>query len=118
MEIKLLSGLDVGGDALEVRAEVRETEGAEPVLIVARGWVSAIYNHFDPEHYEERPDLPGQMTRRDDAVPRRMTDVEVGEYCVRLVKEAFAASRRVEVQGGSVAQPVSFLASAVVARAG
>ena len=81
-------------------------------------WIYWTYNHFDPEHYEEREELPGQLTRRDDAVPRRMTDVEVGHYCYRLVKEAFEARAVVVPQAVSFLSPAVFAGSCCQRRAG
>lgn len=62
-------------------------EGAvEGTATVARGWLSAIEQHFPPSAYEQVGD---ELVRDDDAQARRMTAAEQRAYCERLLLEVY-----------------------------
>jgi hypothetical protein len=76
--ITLLSADDIGNDVLLVRAIV--DDDLDPTE--ARGWVSALTNHYDPDAYGE------DGHRLADAKPRHLSDAEARAYCEQLVRDA------------------------------
>lgn len=95
MEIRITSIEDVGEDVLRTTGIVTlfdaEGNAAQQIPVTATGWVSATTNHFGEECYQQRG---GERHRKDTAKPRLMTEVEVGHYCYRLLREAYLNSLR------------------------
>jgi hypothetical protein len=89
MEIKITETLDAGGDVLIVRGMV------DGVAHEARGWMSALTNHYDAKDYVEIP-APSKKVKhgkahgrhlRSSAKPREMTKKERQAYCEQLLRE-------------------------------
>lgn len=92
--------LDDGDDVLVVRGTVDgvtidvpdpDHEGEtvkEPLEFEARGWLSALTNHYDASAY----DADGNL--KDDAKPRQMTTAERRAYCEGLLVAAVEAAPR------------------------
>jgi hypothetical protein len=68
--------LNCGNDVLLVKAEV------DGQVYEARGWVSAIENHYDDSAYDDDGNRAASAKRR------AMTSAEVGDYALRLLLEA------------------------------
>ena len=75
MATVILSVEDRGDDVLVVRGTVE-------VAVEARGWLSAMTNHYGPGCYD-----PGGNLLKD-AVSREMTEAEKHAYLVRLLEGA------------------------------
>src|ERR1700730_2389460 len=98
-EIEITGLSDLGGDVLEVEALGPAHQGIgpdnQPATVrdryIARGWVSALTNHFDAAALEE--DLVDKTVlrgvkgeRHRDARAREMTPAEKREYCLELLR--------------------------------
>lgn len=102
MKIEIKETLDAGDDVLVVRGTVEgvtakdEKGEAVPILIEARGWLSATTNHYDTTDYEDIPEptkddkhgrAHGHHLKKG-AKPREMTPAEKREYCEALLAAA------------------------------
>lgn len=76
MTVEIFEALDFGDDVLLVRGTV------EGVPVEARGWMSAMTNHFEADEYD------GDGHLIDGAEPRQMTSAERKTYCETLLREA------------------------------
>lgn len=76
MDVTLTSVEDAGNDVLLIKAVVGDQE------VEARGWASAITNHYDAS----ANDAKGQ--RKPNQKPRAMTAAEVKAYCEQRIREA------------------------------
>jgi hypothetical protein len=93
-KVTIKETLDAGADVLVVRGTV------DLVEVAARGWMSAMTNHYDPSGYEDIPesteDAPHDRAHgrhlKKDATPREMTREEKRAYCERLLLEAAGKS--------------------------
>lgn len=95
MSIRVTEAIDLGGDVLLVRGEL-EADG-ETVPLEAKGWVSALENHYPPDAY----DRDGALKLKDTAdgapgdpehEPRKMSKAERLEHCRGLLEAAAAAT--------------------------
>lgn len=79
--------VDLGGDVLEVTGTVDgiDDDNGNPAVFVARGWVSAMTNHYDESANDE------DGNRLPDARPREMTDDEKHAYWSSLLTNAAPA---------------------------
>jgi hypothetical protein len=83
---QILEAYDAGNDVLLIHGTMDgvytadEGEGPKLARLEARGWVSALANHFDADAYQE------DGHRKPDAKPRAMTPDEQLDYCKRLIE--------------------------------
>lgn len=93
MTVTIIEALDCGEDVLLVRGHIDgltvevpaptedDPDATEEVSVVveARGWISAMANHYPADAYDDEGNLA------DDAQPRAMTKAERRAYAERLL---------------------------------
>lgn len=82
MATTVTGAYDMGNDVLKVTGQV---DGIE-VEVEARGWVSALTNHYGPECYT-MDETTGALMRVEGATPRAMTAEERLAYFCTLLEE-------------------------------
>lgn len=104
--MRLVYAYDAGDDVLVVRGTIDGLVDADGELreLEARGWVSALENHYDWDAYvdvidadladENSPWATTGTHLRADATPRPMTDDERRDYCRNLLLEQHADELR------------------------